>query len=287
MAMVELVDESKAALPFLKWAGGKRQLLPEIRKTMPASFFKERWTFKFGTYLEPFVGGGALFFELRALGFTGPAILGDSNAELMLCYREVAHNAGPLVARLRQLKYEEDFYYKVRAQKPAAMGAPAAAARTIYLNKAGYNGLYRVNRKGEFNAPFGRYTNPTICDEPNLRACAEALAGTQLITGDFEDIVSRAKRGDFVYFDPPYVPVSATADFTSYTKDGFGWKDQERLAACALRLKRSGVSVLLSNSDQPHVRRLYKGFEMRTVKARRNVNSKAGLRGHVNELLIW
>jgi DNA adenine methylase len=275
-------SDPKAAQPFVKWAGGKRQLLLEIRKHVPE---------KFGCYFEPLVGGAAVFFDLRARGFTGGAYLGDSNTELMNCYEQVAHHVDAVIQHLRLLKYDEKVYYATRAKNPASMTPAARAARTLYLNKAGFNGLYRVNKKGGFNVPFGKYTNPTICDELNLRACARALANTvsytELITGDFTKVVEAAKRGDFVYFDPPYVPVGGYADFTTYTKEGFGPDDQQRLVMCVAKLKARGVRVLLSNHDLPLVRKLYKGFQLRTVKAKRNINSCVEKRGHVDELLIW
>jgi DNA adenine methylase len=154
------------------------------------------------------------------------------------------------------------------------------------LNKCGFNGLYRVNKAGKFNVPFGRYTNPTICDADGLRACAAALHKTKLVIGDFEKTVKSAERGDLVYFDPPYVPVSATADFTGYTAGGFGFAEQERLRDCAAALKKRGVHVILSNADVPIVRKLYKGFAIRAVSARRNINSAGGKRGAVGEVII-
>lgn len=272
------------AHPFLKWAGGKRQLLPEIRKHVPQ---------KFGRYFEPFVGAGAVFFDLFGrthsasevvVRLESPAVIGDSNVELMETYHAVQRDVEGLIGRLKAHagKHSEDYYYKVRAQTGGHTGA-----RMIYLNRTGFNGLYRVNKKGEFNVPFGRYVNPTICDEENLRACSRALHRVRLIPRDFETVVTDVERGDFVYFDCPYWPVSESANFTSYTKDGFGADDQQRLRDCALRLKSRGVHVLLSNANVPPVRRLYaKGFRLHKVLARRNINSSASRRGAVGELLI-
>lgn len=266
------------ATPFLKWAGGKRQLLPEIRKHVPE---------KFGTYFEPFLGGGAVFFDLVAAQITGRARLGDSNAELIDTYKTVCGSTEKLIEALHAhaKQHSAAHYLAVRAAR--AFPGVTRAARMIYLNRTGFNGLYRVNKKGGFNVPFGKYTNPTICNEEGLRACSAALKNADIVCCDFEALTVPARRGDFVYFDPPYVPVSATSDFVGFTADGFGLADQERLVECARKLKNRGVHVLLSNADVPLVRKLYKGFEMRKVKARRNINSKGEKRGSVSELLIW
>ena len=267
-----------AARPTLKWAGGKRQLLPELRKALPA---------KWGHYYEPFIGGGALFFDLRASGWAGAATLGDANERLVRMYLGVRGDVDEVIRLLKKTRYAKAFYLRERARNPDLFGDDAEiAAWFIYLNKTGFNGLYRVNRKGEFNVPFGRYDNPLICDEPNLRAASHALKKTKLVIGDFEKAVKSAEAGDLVYCDPPYVPVSATSDFTSYTKEKFGPVEQERLRDMALRLKRLGVHVILSNADVPFVRKLYKGFNIRSVSARRNINSKGGSRGAVGEVII-
>src|SRR5579872_6726817 len=190
--------------PFLKWAGGKRQLLPDLAYHLPKSFNR---------YFEPFVGGGALFFYLREKGI-GLATIGDANARLMRTYEGVRDNVEGVIRTLQQMPYNEKFYYKTRAQDCDAFDPFGMAAWFIYINRAGFNGLYRVNKAGKVNVPFGRYTNPTICDVEGLTEASKALRGVKLLTGDFEKIVAGAKRGDLVYFDPPYVPVSQTADFT-------------------------------------------------------------------------
>lgn len=277
-ASVEKVEPVVAA-PLLKWAGGKRQLLPEIRKHVPE---------KFGRYFEPFVGGGAVFFDLFAAErVRSRCYLGDVNVELMETYLVVRNEPAALVSALQAhaRKHSEDHYYATRAARPAS--SVAVAARMIYLNRTCYNGLYRVNKAGNFNVPIGRYSNPTVCDEANLRACSEALEYAELVTGDFASVLAEARRGDFAYFDPPYVPVSETSDFTAFTATGFKLADHERLVACARRLKEQGVRVLLSNADLPVVRKLYKGFEVRRVEVRRNINSKGAKREPVGELLIW
>lgn len=266
--------------PILKWAGGKRQLLPELRKHFPA---------KFGVYYEPFVGGGAVFFDLATSGrLHGRGVsLADSNVELIKTYRAIRQDVDAVIWMLRShaRQHSEKHFYETRAAK--VVTSTQIAARMIYLNRTCFNGLYRVNKSGGFNVPFGRYKDPNICDPEALRACSKVLQGVQLDTVDFETAVGDAIKRDFIYFDPPYVPLGGEADFTQYTADGFAWKDHERLAFCARGLRKRGVHVLLSNVDLPVVRKLYSGFEMRTVEARRNINSKAGKRGPVNELLIW
>jgi DNA adenine methylase len=262
------------ARPFLKWAGGKRQLLSHLARHVPD---------RFGAYFEPFIGGGALFFMLRP----ERATLGDVNERLVRTYRGVAGHVEHVVRLLGAYPHEEAFFYRLRATAIDACSDAEVAAWFIYLNRTGYNGLYRVNRKNEFNVPFGRYTNPTVCDAPTLRSCAAALADKDLVVDDFEPIAARARPGDFVYFDPPYAPLSATSSFTSYTAGGFGPDDQRRLRDVALALKRRGVHVLLSNSAAPLIRELYAdGFEIFEVSATRMVNSRASGRGAIKELVI-
>ncbi len=272
-------SEAPVAAPFLKWAGGKRQVLPEIRKHVPE---------KFGRYFEPFVGGGAVFFDLFAADrIRSRGYLGDVNEELVTTYEAVRDHVDTVVSALRAhaRHHSESYFYEERARRPVT--GPHVAARMIYLNRTCYNGVYRVNKKGGFNVPIGRYVNPTVCDEDNLRACSEALEYAELVCGDFASVLATARSGDFAYFDPPYVPTSETADFTGFTAAGFKMSDHERLVECARRLKEQGVSVLLSNADLPAVRKLYKGFEIRRVEVRRNINSKGGKRDAVGELLIW
>jgi DNA adenine methylase len=191
------------------------------------------------------------------------------------------------VRLLRSYPHDPEFFYRMRERDVDAGSDVETAAWLIYLNKTGYNGLYRVNRKNRFNVPFGRYDNPTICDEPTLRACSNALAGVELIVGDFAAVAGRAKRKDFVYFDPPYAPLSATSSFTSYTSDRFGPVEQEKLRDVARELKSRGAFVLLSNSSAPYIRDLYRdGFRVSEVSATRSVNSKTSGRGFVTEFVI-
>jgi DNA adenine methylase len=246
--------------------------LPELLKHVPE---------KFGTYHEPFVGGGALFFALQP----ECAVISDVNLRLIRTYRAVRDDVETLIAELKKCRYDEKFYYKMR-ERPIDAGTDVeVAAWFIYLNKTGFNGLYRVNSKGGFNVPFGRYTNPTICDAENLRACSRALQHASILHQRFNN--TKAKRGDFIYCDPPYAPVSKVGDtksFTAYSRDGFTGEDQVDLARLARKLKREGVRVLLTNS--PVARLFYKNFKIREVDARRSVNSSATGRGAVKELII-
>jgi DNA adenine methylase len=260
--------------PFVKWAGGKRQLLPELLRHAPTSF---------GRYFEPFVGGGALFFELSP----PRAVLADVNRRLIRTYQGVRDHVDDVIALLAHYPHQEKFFYEMRDLDIDRESDAKVAAWFIYLNKIGFNGLYRVNRRDRFNVPFGRHRNPTICDEPTLRACSAALQSADLRVADFEDVVAEAQEGDLVYFDPPYVPLSVTSNFTAYSKDKFDLAGQVRLRDVALALKRRGVHVLLSNSSAEFVRSLYGSeFETIEVSATRLVNSKANRRGAITELVI-
>lgn len=261
--------------PFLKWAGGKRQLLRELIRHVPKGCSR---------YFEPFVGGGALFFQLQPR----KAVLADVNRRLIRTYKGVRDDVEDIIRLLKTYPHQKKFFYELRQVDVDKRTNAEVAAWFIYLNRTGFNGLYRVNRKNRFNVPFGRYENPTICDEETLRACSRALAGTKLLVSDFEAVTAGAKRGDFVYFDPPYMPLSVTSSFTSYTSTGFGREEQTRLRDVALALKERGVSVLLSNSSTPFVRDLYRdGFQLVEVSATRLVNSKVSGRGAIAELVIW
>lgn len=236
-----------------------------------------------GRYYEPFLGGGALFFALQPRR----AVLADRNERLIRTYKGVRDQVGEVIRLLRGYPHDPAFFYSLRDRDIDAATDAEVAAWFIYLNKTGFNGLYRVNRDNRFNVPFGRYAKPAICDETTLRACAAALARADLRVADFEATVEGAKPGDFVYFDPPYVPLSATSQFTSYTSDGFGPEHQQRLRDRAAALKERGVHVLLSNSSAPLVRELYRdGFEVIEVSALRSVNSKGAGRGPIVELAI-
>jgi DNA adenine methylase len=265
------------ALPFLKWAGGKRQLLPAILRLAPDVI---------DTYYEPFLGGGAVFFALAAERRFRRAVLGDQNRDLISCYQAIRDDVGGVIKALLQHRYDETEYYAIRARHPEDLNPAARAARTIYLNRTGFNGLYRVNSSGQFNVPFGRYRSPLICDEARLRAAAEALRGVDLDCRDFATTVAAAGRADFVYFDPPYVPLSSTSSFTAYSKSGFGAAEQERLARLLRALGRRRVPALLSNSDCETTVELYRGLPTERLVVRRNINSVGTGRGGVNELLV-
>lgn len=272
-------DDDEHVRPFLKWVGGKRGLLPTLNAHAPSNF---------GRYHEPFVGGGALFFDL-AHRRTLPrgAILSDNNARLIRAYRGVRNCVEDVITRLRSYPHDKDFYLRMR-ETPVDDGSDAeVAAWFIYMNRTGYNGLYRVNQQNRFNVPFGDYQNPKICDPEGLRACSRALSCAELRCEPFDLVAERAEPGDFVYFDPPYVPLSATSSFTSYTASGFGLVHQQKLADVARALKGRGVHVLVSNSSAPLVRELYReGFVAVEVQAARSVNSRGNGRGKIAELLM-
>ena len=266
-----------AARPVLKWVGGKGRLLPELLARLPQTF---------EAYHEPFVGGGALFFALAGAGRLERVYLSDANTALIDVYLALSDDVEGVIAALQPHRYERDHYYHVRAQRPDDLSLPERAARIIYLNKTCYNGLYRENRAGQFNVPFGRYKNPTICDEPNLRAVSVVLQGVDIARRRFDGVLGYAKGGDFVYFDPPYVPLSPTANFTTYDRAGFGPDDQRQLRDVFAELARRGVRAMLSNSDTPFVRELYAGFRVEQLFAARAVNSRANGRGKVAEVLV-
>ena len=274
------MESTDRAEPFLKWAGGKGQLLKQYESFFPS---------KFSNYLEPFVGGGAVFFHLYNTGRlrgNKRVILIDDNKELMNCYSVIKENVEKLIRILSSRKFVNnmDVYYAIREEEP--QDKFERAARTIYLNKTCFNGLYRVNSQGKFNVPFGRYEKPLICDSRNLRAVSLALRNVEILPGDFEMCLKLAKKGDFIYFDPPYQPLSKTSSFTSYTKDSFNEEDQQKLCKAFKELDKRGSKVMLSNSDTPFIRKLYKGFEKNVVFAKRAISCKASGRGKINELII-
>jgi DNA adenine methylase len=265
----------RAGRPVLKWAGGKTQLLGSILRRLPE---------RIDTYFEPFIGGGAVFFALARERRFERAVIADKNPDLVAVYRALQRDVDALVRALSSFEHDEDEYYRVRAQRPRTL--VARAARVIYLNKTGYNGLYRVNRAGEFNVPFGRYKNPTICDEANLRAAAQALAGVTILETDFESVCDRAKPGDAVYLDPPYWPVSKTSSFTAYDRHPFGEAEQHRLERVFGELHGRGVPAVLSNSCTPKTLRLYERWHCQRVKVARAINSRGSARGPIHELLV-
>lgn len=269
--------------PFLKWAGGKRQLLVELRARFGDAPLG-------GRYIEPFVGGGAFFFDLYRRGLLGrkKAFLSDMNQNLLDAYLGVQGDVEGLIALLgdHALAHGHDHYYSVRAAVPS--GSVARAARIIYMNKTCFNGLYRENSRGEFNVPMGHYKNPLICDAVNMRLVSKALGRAKIRQRSFAAVLDDAVPGDFVYFDPPYDPVSKTSSFTGYAKGGFGADEQRELADVFGELTRRGVMALLSNSMTPLIKTLYgdRGYGFDKVYASRSVNSRGDRRGKVAEALV-
>jgi DNA adenine methylase len=264
--------------PFLKWVGGKGQLLARLLGIFPTSMH---------TFYEPFIGGGAVFFALAKREAFQRAVINDINQELMDAYRIVRDFPEDLISQLKKLKYDPDVFDQLRRVDVSRYSPVRRAARTIYLNKTCFNGLYRVNKSGQFNVSFGKFSNPSIYNEAILRSDARALEMfVWLQSIDFEESCSTAVPGDLVFLDPPYVPLNDTSYFTSYTKSGFGIKEQERLAAMFRTLSTKNVQVVASNSNSPIVRELYKGFHFTEVQAKRCVNSKGDKRGPITELII-
>ena len=270
-----------AASPFLKWAGGKTQILSELASHVP----------RFQRYFEPFVGGGAFFFYLASHVPDFEARLSDINADLMNAYRAVKNNVDSLAVRLRhhEIAYSRapvSFYYTLRRATPS--DKLDRAARFIALNKTCYNGLYRVNRAGEFNVPIGRYKNPAICNELQLGRASEVLKRTKAIirSATYQSSLSDAVRGDFIYLDPPFVPLSKTANFVDYTQAGFSIEDQVELSEVFTKLDGKGCKVLLSNSDTPLTRKLYSSYEQFAVSASRAINCKGDGRTGCTELIV-
>lgn len=276
--------------PMLRWAGGKRQLL----ETLIASFPKDLNLQKHN-YFEPFFGGGALFFSLANFpmwvgteSFAGKSnhfVLSDTNEDLINFYSVVRDHPKLLIKALTNLasrKSERDFY-RVRSSKPR--GKVDRAARLLYLNRLCFNGLYRVNSNGEFNVPYGRLKNPVICNSELILSCSSWLKNAELCAESFEVVVKRAKRGDLVYFDPPYIPLSTTSSFSSYAKENFNESDQRVLAQTINDLTKSGVSVILSNSDTPLSREIFGSLNLFSIPANRSISAAGTSRGRVQELV--
>ena len=269
--------------PFVKWVGGKRQLLKQFREL--GLYPPEAFNPMTSTYYEPFVGGGAVFFDLLPKN----AKLSDLNSELVITYNVIKNNVDELIESLQKHIYDKEYYLKVRAEKVEDLSEIEVASRFIFLNRTGFNGLYRVNKSGQFNVPFGRYSNPIICDEDNLRRVSDALRDTTITHQDYKNVLETARSGDFIYFDPPYYPISATSSFTSYTAEGFLEKEQAELRDTFVKLHKRGCFVMLSNSDTPFINKLYSGLDGITINkitAGRAINSKGTGRGKITEVLI-
>ena len=274
---IKEINQSIKAKPFVKWVGGKTQLLPELRSRIPDGFSK---------YFEPFIGGGALFFHLQPQQST----LIDINEDLTNAYKVIKHKTNELIADLHQHIYEKDYYYQIRnidrTDEYKSWSDVRRASRLIYLNKCCFNGLYRVNSKGEFNTPMGRYKNPLIVDEANLKACSQALVRAKIVNGSFLEVEARVGKNDFVYFDPPYAPLNATSNFTGYSQKGFDEEMQLELRELCDRLDGKGVRFMLSNSNAPLILDLYQDYKIELVYATRAINSKAHKRGKILEVLV-
>jgi DNA adenine methylase len=270
--------------PFVKWAGGKRQLIPILHQNLPESF---------GTYYEPFLGGGALLFHILTNKNGQKCSISDLNSDLVLTYTTIRDRTDALITSLKNheknyQKNSESYYYSIRENNPR--GAIEKTSRLLFLNRTCFNGLYRVNNKGKFNVPLGKYSNPNIVNEENLHAVSHILQSSRISIKcrDFEAVLRDAKKGDLIYFDPPYQPVSSTANFTSYTNKDFSYDDLTRLAELCLKLDSRGCKVLLSNSDSKEVADIFakNSWKITRIEANRSINSNSKKRTGHFELLI-
>jgi len=279
---MKTIRKSQTTLqPFTKWTGGKRQLLPVIKSLMPDNY---------NSYFEPFVGGGALFFDLSP----DKAVINDFNNELMNCYQQIKKHPQKLIELLtkHQENNSKEYYLELRAvdrdNRINKMTDVERATRIMYMLRVNFNGLYRVNSKNQFNVPYGRYKNPKIVDGELILSISEYLNNNdiRILNGDFEEAVRDVQAGDFVYFDPPYIPLSETSAFTSYTHEGFSYEEQVRLSDVYRKLDKKGAYVMLSNSSSPLVEELYKGFNIHKVEATRTNGAKASSRGKISEIIV-
>jgi len=270
--------------PFVKWVGGKRQLLKQFKLMdlfPPKGFVSAK-----AKYFEPFVGGGAVFFDLLPQN----AVLSDMNEELVITYNVIKNNVEGLIKSLKKHKLDKEYFLKIRAQNPEKLSDINIASRFIYLNKTGFNGMYRVNGSGKFNVPFGSQKNPLVCDEDNLRKASAYLKNITILQRNYTEVLKEAKKGDFIYFDPPYHPLNETSSFTGYTAGGFSLKEQENLRDVYFELHKRGCFVMLSNSNTEFINNLYSGLDekikIHKVDATRMINSKAERRGKIKEVLV-
>lgn len=273
------MSKNKLVAPFLKWVGGKRQLLSSINQHIPN---------KISTYYEPFIGGGAIFFHNQPK----KAVINDLNSELINVYKVIKDSPNELIKDLKTHKNDADYFYEIRALDRSTQYSDLSnikkASRVIFLNKTCYNGLYRVNNAGEFNSPFGRYKNPNIVNDVTIKAVSNYLNNNniEILNSDYEAVLKNIRKGAFVYFDPPYHPLSKSSNFTGYNQGGFNMYDQIRLRDVCNKLNEKGVKFLLSNSDAPFIKDIYKDYNIMLVKATRSINSNAKKRGEINEVLI-
>ncbi|MGP6238975.1 DNA adenine methylase [Cuniculiplasma sp. SKW4] len=265
--------------PILKWAGGKRQLLPMLIKCIPD---------KFNTYYEPFLGGAALLISLYSLNKLNDSVISDKNEDLYILYKNIKENPMKLIDELVNLEFKnnKNDYYQARELFNSITDSEKRSGLLIYLNRHGYNGLYRVNSKNKFNVPFGKYSNPGMPSPQNIMALSKIFQSCTIMNSDFEVTIRDAKAGDFVYFDPPYTPLNKTSYFTGYTHSGFDERDQERLAKSFAKLSNKGVYLMESNSSTDFIKELYEDFNVLEVDARRNINSVGTKRNSIKELII-
>ncbi len=275
------------AKPFVKWVGGKGKLIPELIKLTPS---------KINNYYEAFVGGGALFYELSNQGLIKDSYINDINQKLITCYQTIKQNSDSLIGILKKIEKEykilatdnqKKYFYKIRHDyNQNSLDNLTTSAYLIFLNKTCFNGMYRENSKGEYNIPFGDQPNPTICDENNIKAVSEVLKPTIITSYSFKKSIKTSKKGDFIYFDPPYYPLTSTANFTSYSKNNFSAKEQIKLFNVFKTLTLKGCYVMLSNSNTDFIKNMYQKFNIHEVYSARSINSKGEKRGKVKELVI-
>jgi DNA adenine methylase len=273
--------------PFVKWVGGKRQLLEQFK--LMNLYPPEKFDPKTGRYFEPFVGGGAVFFDL----LPKKAFLSDMNNELVVTYNVIKNDVESLIKALKKHQNTKEYFLEIRAKEVGKLTDVEIASRFIYLNRTCFNGLYRVNSHGGFNVPFAGNKNPLICDEINLKKISKALKYVEIKKQDYKEVLKKAKKGDFVYFDPPYYPINKTSSFTSYTKEAFLEKEQIELRDTFMELTKRDCFVMLSNSDTPFINKIYSEIKIKgklirinKVYAGRAINSDASKRGKITEVLV-
>ncbi len=275
------------AKPFIKWVGGKGKLVPELVKLFPK---------KFNNYFEPFVGGGALFYEVKQKNEIAFSSINDINKKLIIAYKQIQQNPDKLISELKKIesKYkkllpeeQKEYFYSIRKKyNEEKLNDIIISSYLIFLNKTCFNGMYRENSKGGYNIPFGDQRNPTICNEENIINVSSCLKDTEINNLPFEEAIKKCKKGDFIYFDPPYYPTNITSSFTSYNKDYFGSIEQEKLRDIFVELDKKGCFVMLSNSDTEFIKNLYKDFNINYIYAARSINSKASKRGKIKEIVV-
>lgn len=271
------------AKPFVKWVGGKRQLINQFKdlELLPPKDFD----FENNKYFEPFIGGGAVFFEILPKN----SIISDMNIELIKTYQTIKDNVEKLINSLKKHENNKEYFLEIRRKSINDLDDLSIASRFIYLNKTAFNGMFRVNSRGEYNVPYGKYSNPLVCDENNLRNVSSVLQKVEIYHRDYSEVKNFAQKGDFIYFDPPYYPLNKTSSFTSYTKDGFLESTQVELRNIFEELSGKGCYVLLSNSDTDFIRNIYKDIKnvnIHKVFAGRAINSDSSKRGKITELVI-